>query len=144
MQFVSGIVAGLVFGLGLLISGMANPAKVQNFLDLFGTWDPSLAFVMGGAIAVTLPGFALLKKSTKPLFDDVFRFPTRADIDTRLLTGASIFGVGWGLGGLCPGPALVALPMLAPGTMLFVPAMLVGMFGARHISRILPSAAVRT
>ena len=117
---------GLVFGLGLIISGMTNPAKVQNFLDFTGNWDPSLAFVMGGAIAVTLPGFAWIKRYPRPLFSDVFRWPTATDLDARLLGGAALFGVGWGLSGFCPGPALTALPIGATGTLVFVPAMLIG------------------
>ncbi len=134
MQLLSGLIAGLVFGFGLLVSGMADPAKVQNFLDLFGTWDPSLAFVMGGAIAVAMPGFHLIGKKLKPLYGEIFQMPTRTDIDPRLLTGASLFGVGWGLGGFCPGPAIAALPMMAPGTLVFVPFMLLGMAAARYVA----------
>ncbi len=139
MKSVFAGLSGFVFGLGLLISGMANPLKVQNFLDIFGTWDPSLAFVMGGAIAVTMPGYWLLFKREKPFFGDSFSLPTRTDIDPRLVTGAAIFGVGWGLGGFCPGPALTSLPIMATGTLVFVPAMLVGMAVAHR----LPSAPVR-
>ncbi|MGB7183888.1 MAG: YeeE/YedE family protein [Burkholderiaceae bacterium] len=131
MKTIASLMSGMVFGLGLLISGMANPAKVQNFLDLMGTWDPSLAFVMGGAIAVTLPGFILLRRRVGPLFHDVFHFPTATDVDVPLLTGAAIFGVGWGLGGFCPGPALTALPMGNTGTYVFVAFMLFGMMLAR-------------
>lgn len=134
MKLVAALISGLVFGIGLCISGMANPAKVQNFLDLFGTWDPSLAFVMGGAIAVTMPGFWLIQKRTKPLFHDTFHLPTRSDIDMRLVIGAAIFGIGWGLGGFCPGPALTALPIAAPGTLVFIPAMLGGMWLAKQLS----------
>ena len=134
MKQVFALLSGLVFGLGLIISGMADPAKVLNFLDLFGTWDPSLAFVMGGAIAVTAPGFAILfHRRDAPLFDSKFRLPTRTDLDPRLLAGAAIFGTGWGLGGFCPGPALTALPMAASGTLVFVPTMLIGMWLARHV-----------
>ncbi|MFG6564586.1 DUF6691 family protein [Sulfitobacter sp. 1A13421] len=127
------LLSGLLFGIGLIVSGMAVPAKVLNFLDVFGIWDPSLAFVMGGAIAVTAPGFAWLFRSRQtPFFDHKFRLPTRNDLEPKLLTGAAIFGIGWGLGGFCPGPALTALPIAASGTLIFVPFMLGGMWVARH------------
>lgn len=133
MKQVFALLSGLVFGIGLIVSGMANPAKVLNFLDISGTWDPSLAFVMGGAIAVTAPSFAWLFRSRQtPYFDSTFRVPTRNDLEPKLLTGAAIFGVGWGLGGFCPGPALTALPLAASGTLIFVPFMLGGMWIARH------------
>ena len=135
MQIISGLIAGIIFGLGLIVSGMANPAKVQNFLDVFGTWDPSLAFVMGGAIAVAAPGFKLVGLRARPFFAEVFHLPTRTDFDARLLSGAALFGIGWGLGGFCPGPALTAIPMLTTGTLVFVPAMFVGMAGARIAAR---------
>jgi uncharacterized protein len=126
------LISGLLFGFGLLLSGMADPAKVQNFLDLFGTWDPSLAFVMGGAIAVTMPGFWLVIRRNKPFFNDVFHLPSRTDLDPRLITGAAIFGVGWGLGGFCPGPAITALPLAAEGTLIFVATMLTGMAASKY------------
>ncbi|MDO5759255.1 MAG: YeeE/YedE family protein [Rhodobacterales bacterium] len=133
MKQIFALLSGLIFGLGLIISGMANPAKVLNFLDVFGAWDPSLAFVMGGAIAVTAPGFALLfRKRKTPYFDKTFRVPTRNDLEPNLLAGAAIFGIGWGLGGFCPGPALTSVPMAAAGTLIFVPFMLAGMWAARH------------
>ncbi|WP_457939756.1 DUF6691 family protein [Mesorhizobium sp. 10J20-29] len=133
MKQLFALLSGLAFGFGLIISGMSDPAKVSNFLDVMGTWDPSLAFVMGGAIAVTGPGFAWLTRSrARPFFDDKFRLPTATDLDLKLLTGASIFGIGWGLGGFCPGPALTALPIAATGTLIFVPFMLGGMWLARH------------
>ena len=127
------LISGLLFGFGLLLSGMANPAKVQNFLDLFGTWDPSLALVMGGAIAVTMPGFWLVTRRSKPFFNDVFHLPTRTDFDARLITGAAIFGVGWGLGGFCPGPAMTALPLAGEGTLIFVATMLTGMAASKYV-----------
>ena len=127
------LISGLLFGFGLLLSGMADPAKVQNFLDLFGTWDPSLAFVMGGAIAVTMPGFWLVIRHNKPFFNDVFHLPSRTDLDARLITGAAIFGVGWGLGGFCPGPAMTALPLAAEGTLIFVATMLTGMAASKYV-----------
>jgi hypothetical protein len=139
MKQIFALLSGLVFGLGLILSGMANPAKVLNFLDVFGTWDPSLAFVMGGAIAVTAPGFALLFRNwNTPYFGRTFHVPTRNDLDPKLLTGAAIFGVGWGLGGFCPGPALTALPVAATGTLIFVPFMLAGMWIARHTPDLAP------
>ena len=127
------LISGLLFGFGLLLSGMANPAKVQNFLDLFGTWDPSLALVMGGAIAVTMPGFWLVIRRNKPFFNNVFHLPSRTDLDARLITGAAIFGVGWGLGGFCPGPAMTALPLAAEGTLIFVATMLTGMAASKYV-----------
>ena len=134
MRILASLIAGLIFGIGLIISGMANPLKVQNFLDIFGTWDPSLAFVMGGAIAVTLPGYFLLRtKTQRPLFAEKFQWPTRTDIDARLLIGAATFGVGWGIGGFCPGPALTALSTGAMSTLVFVLAMLAGLFAAKYV-----------
>ncbi|MEM9734537.1 MAG: DUF6691 family protein [Pseudomonadota bacterium] len=135
MQVLISLSCGLLFGLGLLISGMANPAKVLNFLDVFGAWDPSLACVMGGAIAVAAPGFWLLKKRSAPVLASQFNWPTKQDIDTRLLGGAALFGTGWGLAGFCPGPAITALSMGNPMTFLFVASMLVGMAAARAMVR---------
>ncbi len=131
MYIIAALAAGLIFAIGLIISGMANPLKVQNFLDLTGSWDPSLAFVMGGAIMVTLPGFYILRKQRSPVFASQFNWPTATDIDARLLSGSALFGIGWGLGGFCPGPALTALPAAATGTMLFVAAMLAGIIIAK-------------
>jgi len=134
MRFVVTLLAGILFGMGLILSGMANPAKVQNFLDLFGKWDPSLAFVMGGAIAVTMPGFWLVQKRSMPLFANSFSMPIRSDVDGRLITGAALFGIGWGVGGFCPGPAITAVPLAAPGTLVFVVTMLVGMALAKTVA----------
>jgi len=131
MRAVSGFAAGLLFGLGLVISGMVNPAKVLNFLDVAGTWDPSLAFVMAGAIAVTLPGYRLVTRNNRPLFESRFHIPALRDIDARLVGGAAIFGAGWGLGGFCPGPAVTSLALAAEGTLVFVAFMLAGMWVAR-------------
>lgn len=132
MKIVSALFAGLLFGAGLIISGMANPLKVQNFLDIFGTWDPSLAFVMGGAIAVTLPGYFWLRtKKQAPLFAENFQWPTRTDLDSKLLAGAAVFGIGWGIGGFCPGPALTALSTGTISTLVFVIAMLAGLSAAK-------------
>tara|TARA_B110000261_G_C13042061_1_gene340717 strand:- start:919 stop:1344 length:426 start_codon:yes stop_codon:yes gene_type:complete len=134
MRILSTLIAGLIFGTGLILSGMANPIKVQNFLDFFGSWDPSLALVMGGAILVTMPGFWLVQKRKTPFFNNVFNLPTRTDFDFRLLAGAAIFGIGWGLGGFCPGPAVTSLSLAAKGTLVFVPAMLIGMTAAKLAS----------
>ena len=122
---------GLIFGLGLVVSGMINPAKVQNFLDIFGNWDPSLAFVMAGAVVVAFAGYRLAWRNDKPMLDERFHLPPSTAIDRRLVFGAGVFGIGWGLGGYCPGPALTGLGLLAPGTLVFVPAMLAGMWLAR-------------
>jgi len=113
MRNLVNLLAGLIFGLGLLISGMANPAKVQNFLDLAGSFDPSLIFVMAGAVLVTFAGYCLVLSQPKPLLAERFRLPAAKDIDARLLGGATLFGIGWGLSGFCPGPAMVSLPLLA-------------------------------
>lgn len=131
MSFLVNLAIGLIFGIGLVVSGMANPAKVLNFLDVFGTWDPSLAFVMGGAVIVTFIGYQLVLKRDKPLMAESFHLPTRADIDAPLIIGPVVFGIGWGLGGFCPGPALTAIGLGEMGTLLFVPAMLIGMWAAR-------------
>ena len=125
---------GLLFGLGLVVSGMSDPAKVLNFLDIAGTWDPSLAFVMGGAVAVAFVGYRLVLRRPRPLLADRFELPTRRDVDARVVAGPAVFGIGWGLGGFCPGPALTALGLAAPGTLAFVPAMLAGMWAARMLA----------
>jgi uncharacterized membrane protein YedE/YeeE len=113
-RIISAFAIGLVFGIGILVSGMANPAKVLNFFDIAGTWDPSLAFVMGGALIVTAIGFRLVLSRSHPLLAGGFSLPTKRDIDVRLLGGAGIFGVGWGIAGFCPGGAIPALG-LGPG-----------------------------
>lgn len=126
MRHASGFIAGLVFGLGLIISGMADPAKVLNFLDIFGAWDPSLAFVMAGASLTTFIGYRLVWRNESPALGTEFDLPTNRSIDAPLLTGAAIFGMGWGLGGFCPGPAWTSLAIASPGILVFLPAMLVG------------------
>ena len=135
MRSLVNVAAGLIFGLGLLISGMANPAKVQNFLDVAGSFDPSLIFVMGGALLVTFAGYRLVLRRPRPLLAEQFFLPTVKDIDANLVLGASLFGIGWGLSGFCPGPAIVSLPLLAKGTLIFVPCMLVGIALARLITQ---------
>ena len=127
MRTVLAFAAGLVFGLGLLLSGMADPGKVLSFLDLAGAWDPSLAFVMAGAIGVGAVAFALARGRTKSLLGDPMRLPTATAIDRRLVVGSLLFGAGWGLVGFCPGPALVALGLGEPKAVVFVAAMLGGM-----------------
>lgn len=131
MSFFVNLGLGLLFGVGLVISGMSDPAKVLNFLDLFGTWDPSLAFVMAGAVVVTFLGYRLVFRRGRPVKGKTFRLPDSNDIDRRIVIGPAIFGIGWGLGGFCPGPALTALGLVASGTLAFIPAMLLGMLVAR-------------
>lgn len=126
LKALSSLIAGLIFGLGLVISGMINPAKVQNFLDVAGNWDPSLAFVMGAALIVTGIGFALLRRVSRPLLDLRFQWPTRTDIDPRLISGSALFGTGWGLAGFCPGPALSAAALGLGPVYVFLAAMLAG------------------
>lgn len=125
---ISAFFAGLLFSIGLLMSGMANPEKVLGFLDLFGRWDPSLMLVMGGAIGVGLPVFAIAKKKSHSLLGAPIALPSRRDVDKRLVLGSIAFGVGWGLAGFCPGPGLVAAGALQPGGLIFVAAMLAGMW----------------
>lgn len=135
MSFLVNLALGLLFGVGLVVSGMADPAKVLNFLDLFGTWDPSLAFVMGGAVLVAFVGYRLVLRRDGPIVGSDFHLPISNHIDTRVIAGPAIFGIGWGLGGFCPGPALTALGLGAVGTLAFVPAMLVGMGAARFLGQ---------
>jgi uncharacterized membrane protein YedE/YeeE len=125
-SYLAAIGSGLVFGAGLALSGMMNPAKVQNFLDLLGTWDPSLALVMGGALAVSALGYRIARRRGSPLLATRFSIPTRRELDLELLAGAALFGVGWGIGGFCPGPALAGLLQGVAGVTIFVAAMLGG------------------
>lgn len=127
MLMIASLLCGLVFGAGLLISGMAQPTKVLAFLDVFGAWDPSLAVVMVAALAVSIPGFRLAKGSARPVLALQGFWPARNDIDRPLIVGAALFGIGWGLVGLCPGPALESLATLSPGVFVFVIAMAAGM-----------------
>lgn len=121
------LLAGAVFGIGLIVSGMANPAKVLGFFDLAGNWDPSLAFVMGGAILVGLVAFTFARKRSVSLLGQPMCMPTSTQVDQRLVGGGLLFGIGWGIAGLCPGPALVALGMGEEKAYIFVAAMLAGM-----------------
>jgi uncharacterized protein len=131
-RVLGGLVAGLLFGTGLSISGMINPAKVIGFLDVAGALDPSLAFVMLAAVVVTAIGYRAVLQRGKPLFEPGFALPTRRDIDPTLLIGASLFGAGWGLGGYCPGPALAGIGFEGVETLVFVAAMVLGMIAARQ------------
>jgi len=124
---LTSLLAGLVFGLGLIVSGMADPAKVLGFLDLAGSWDPSLAFVMGGAIAVGLVAFFIAGRRTVSFIGAEMKMPTARRIDRRLIGGSLLFGMGWGIAGFCPGPGLVALGMGEFKALVFVAAMLAGM-----------------
>ena len=135
MKNVFSAVCGLIFGIGLIISGMVNPAKVQNFLDIAGYWDPSLAFVMGSALVVTGLGFALLRRRTAPFLMPSFNWPTRTDIDAPLLAGAALFGIGWGLSGLCPGPAITMGLTGISEIAVFVGAMLASIAAFKWIRR---------
>jgi uncharacterized membrane protein YedE/YeeE len=127
MPMIASLLCGLIFGAGLLISGMVQPTKVLGFLDIFGAWDPSLAVVMVAALAVAVPGFMLVNGRSRPLLAARSLWPTKRDIDSPLIIGAALFGVGWGLVGLCPGPALESLATLSLPVIVFVIAMAGGM-----------------
>ena len=132
---ISEFLVGLLFGLGLILSGMTDPGKVIGFLDLFGSWDPSLALVMGGAIAVGFFAFAIAKKRTTNFFGGMLRIPTHNHIDKPLIIGSLLFGAGWGLAGFCPGPALVSMASGQPKGLIFVIAMMAGMIGFELMNR---------
>jgi len=123
---VAALASGIIFGLGLCLSEMINPTRVVGFLDVFGTWDMTLVFVMISAVAVTAIGFPLVTRRPKPVLADRFLIPERTDIDRRLITGSVLFGIGWGLAGLCPGPAIAALASMSPSILIFVAAMIGG------------------
>jgi len=133
--------AGLTFGLGLTVSQMIDPAKVLAFLDLFGDWDPTLAVVMIGALAVTAFGYRLVLRRPAPVFEAEFLVPNRTDIDVRLVTGAALFGVGWGIAGYCPGPALAGLGLGGAKTLVFCVAMATGMWLFQRVDRYLARTA---
>ena len=135
MKQIFAFVAGIVMGVGLTLSGMINPAKVLNFLDLTGYWDPTLIFVMGGALATTFLGYKIILRRTNPLFDERFYIPTRNDLDGSLIFGAVLFGLGWGIAGFCPGPAIAALTSLQPEPFVFVVSMALGMFVTKTVSQ---------
>lgn len=138
MAIIFQFAIGLIFGLGLVLSGMSNPAKVLNFLDFggigSGNWDPSLAFVMAGAVAVTFVGYEWVLKRPRPLLGEKFHLPGRQELDLRVISGPAIFGVGWGLAGFCPGPALTALGFGSRAAVIFVGAMIFGMLLARWLA----------
>jgi uncharacterized membrane protein YedE/YeeE len=127
LTVLASFICGLIFGIGLLISGMTQPAKVLGFLDIFGRWDPTLVFVMASAVAVSGIGFALARQRRRPVLAARYLWPTRSDIDQPLVVGSVLFGIGWGLVGLCPGPTLVNLAGLTPDVMVFALAMAAGM-----------------
>ncbi|MBP2446953.1 YeeE/YedE family protein [Rhizobium leguminosarum] len=126
-RMATALLAGLIFGLGLSLSGMLDPVRVQGFLDVFGAWDPSLAFVLGGAVIVAFLGVAVSRRLPKPAFDREFHIRGTRMIDRRLVVGSAIFGIGWGIAGLCPGPAISALALGKPEAILFVVVMVAGM-----------------
>jgi uncharacterized protein len=125
---LAAFVAGVIFAIGLAIGGMTKPAKIVGFLDFTGNWDPSLMFVMGGAVMTHTILYRLIRKRPTPLFTAAFSVPTRTDIDARLLGGAALFGIGWGLSGFCPGPAITSLASGQTSILIFVAAMIVGMY----------------
>jgi len=132
---IASLLSGLLFGFGLIVSGMSNPARVLNFLDFSTNWDATLAFVMGGAIAIAAPGIYWVRKRNKPLFADNFDIPTSKIIDSKLITGSAMFGVGWGISGFCPGPAVVAIATMQSNVLLFVGAMVVGMLAQHFVTK---------
>jgi len=131
MQLIISYLIGLIFGVGISISGMANPAKVLNFFDVTGTWDPSLAFGMAGAIVVTLLGYRYALKRPSPLLSKSFLLPTSRDLDVRLFGGSAVFGIGWGIAGFCPGGSLPALGTGRSEVIIFVTALLIGIIVAK-------------
>ena len=137
MRLFSAYLVGLVFGTGIALSGMANPAKVLNFFDLAGAWDPSLALVMGGALATAALGYPLVFRRGAPVLSPRFQLPTSRDIDARLVGGAAVFGIGWGIAGFCPGGALPALGTGKPGVFIFVAALIAGLMIFRVLDRAL-------
>ena len=141
MLIISAFVCGLIFGVGLILGGMTNPANVLGFLDLAGAWNPSLALVMGGAVMVATGAFFVARQRATSLLGAPMQLPTNRDLDPRLLLGSALFGAGWGLGGFCPGPAIVALGAGLPEAVTFVTAMLVGMLAFEVINRFLQRPA---
>lgn len=144
MRLLISYVIGLVFGLGISISGMANPAKVLNFFDIAGTWDPSLAFVMGGALAVTFIGYRLVLRRPAPLLAAAFQVPARRDLDLPLIGGAASFGVGWGIAGFCPGGALPALGTGRSEVVIFIAALVAGILATKALRSAIAARAQST
>ena len=132
MRYLTALLSGTLFALGLGVSGMTDPNKIIGFLDVFGRWDPSLLYVMGGAAGLTFLLFPLILRRPKPLLDQRFYLPDRLPIDLRLITGAGLFGIGWGLSGYCPGPALVSLVTFNPRVLVFVFFLLLGLGAGRR------------
>jgi uncharacterized membrane protein YedE/YeeE len=128
MSKIISLVSGIIFGVGLVISGMINPEKVLGFLDLFGNWDPSLAFVMIGALIISSPLFHIIKNKEKPLFAEKFNYSNNKEVNNRLIVGSALFGAGWGLGGLCPGPAISSIALININSITFVFAMFFGFY----------------
>lgn len=133
MKYIVSVLAGGLFGFGLALAQMTNPAKILDFLDFSGTWDPTLAFVMGGAVLVTLVAFRFILKQPHPLLDVQFQLPKQRHIDARLLGGAAMFGLGWGLAGYCPGPGVVALGMGSWAPLMFVAGLIIGTLAFRRL-----------
>lgn len=143
MNKIVALLAGIVFGLGLGIAGMIDPAKILNFFDVAGHWDPTLLLVLGGAAIVAFPAFQLAQRGTRrPLLAPSFRLPHQVAIDRRLLVGAAIFGVGWGLGGFCPGPAIAAIASVQWPVVGFVVALVVGQWLADRVEHLMGERAV--
>ncbi len=143
MRLVSTYLIGLIFGVGISISGMANPAKVLNFFDLAGTWDPSLVFVMGGAVVVAFFGYRIVLRRPAPVLDAKFHLPDNPRIDARLLGGSALFGIGWGIAGFCPGGALPALGTGQIDVFVFVAALIAGIFAAKGLMALTHARAAR-
>ena len=132
-QLIVSLLSGTLFGVGLIVSGMVNPQKVLGFLDIAGKWDPTLAFVMGGALLVAYPAFHIVLRRPRPLLGESFYLPAKQQIDSALLFGACVFGIGWGLAGLCPGPALTAIGAGQSQAFVFVGAMIGGVFAHKFL-----------
>ena len=133
MSRIVSLISGIIFGVGLTVSQMIDPAKVLGFLNIFGAWDPSLAFVMIGALIVSSPFFHLFKNNNKPVFADSFSYSNNKELNKKLIIGSSLFGAGWGLAGLCPGPAIASLALLNPSSLIFVITMFVGFYISNYL-----------
>ena len=140
-RVIASLAAGCIFGFGLSLSGMLDPARVRGFLDVAGHWNPSLAFVLGGAVAVSAVGQVMARRLRAPLFHDRFEWPKTYPIDARLIVGSAIFGIGWGMAGLCPAPAVATLTLGLRPTAIFVSAMVVGMLLFRWLPELMPAPA---